>query len=373
VKATEIGDSLSALGDSVEMFKRDHDRKHDRLQNRVEHLERSQATAGIIGSRAKHKARKAFDNFARTGDDAEMKAMSIAGGAAAGEALVPEVIRDQITDKALAQSPIAQAVRRTRVSTSDYAHLVNLRGQAAAWSAEAGTRSEGASTQFREIRPTHGELYAVVGVTRWLLQDSQFDVADLIMRNAADQFSKSIEAAIISGSGSNRPTGLLNTDPNTIGDDDSPQRTQDILQYVSGTADLADDLITLFFTLKNEYRSNAAFAMSSTTLAAIRKLRDSSGSGYLWQQNLAQGMDAPDGLLLGKNVITTEELGASGQSPSNFSILCGDFVQGYELIEIGPMAIVRDEVTDRGRVLFYISQRFGGRIVDNDAVKVLQA
>ena len=46
---------------------------------------------------------------------------------------------------------------------------------------------------------------------------------------------------------------------------------------------------------------------------------------------------------------------------------------GYELVEIGGMSIIRDDVTDRGRVLFYIAQRFGGRIVDNDAIKVLQA
>ena len=369
---TVLQKAMERFDDSIGKFEAKQAEQVDDLATRIEHIESGIATKGSVLGSVQTKAQKAFEQHLRTGDQAELKAMSIGGGAAAGEALVPELIANQIIDKALAQSPIATAVRRTRASTSDYVRLLNLRGQAAGWSAEAGTRAVTDSMQFREIRPTHGELYAVVSVTRWLLQDSKFHINALIQKNAADQFAKSIEAAIISGDGSNKPTGLLDTTPTMVGDDDSPQRAQDVLEYVAGTADLADDLISLFFSLKNEYRRNAVYLMSSATLAAVRKLRDSSGSGYLWQQNLAQGMDAPDGLLLNKRVITTEELGAVSQSPANHSIMCGDFDVGYELVEIGPMSIVRDEVTDRGRVLFYIAQRFGGRIVDNDALKTLK-
>ena len=45
----------------------------------------------------------------------------------------------------------------------------------------------------------------------------------------------------------------------------------------------------------------------------------------------------------------------------------------YELTEIGPMSILRDPYTVKGKTLFYIAQRFGGRVVDGNALKVLLA
>lgn len=369
----EIKAELKRLHGIADGRIREVERDNAELRERLEDIEAKGAAPGISQKHREQEAEvKAFNHFCRTGDLSELKAMSIAGGAAAGGAAVPELIARDIINKALAKSPIASAVRRTLVGTSDYVRLVNLRGQAAAWINETGTRSETASLQFREIRPTHGELYSVVGVTRWLLEDSQFNLNQVIVDNAADQFSKSLEAALIAGDGTNKPTGLLDSAPTTASDGASPSRAQDVLQYVAGTADTADDIISLYFALKPEYRQRAQFAMSSATLSAIRKLRDANGSGFLWQQNLSAGVDAPDGLLLGKRVITTEELGVLGASPANNAVLCGDFEQGYELVNIGGMTIIRDDVTEKGRVLFYIAQRFGGRITDNDSIKVLQ-
>ena len=60
-------------------------------------------------------------------------------------------------------------------------------------------------------------------------------------------------------------------------------------------------------------------------------------------------------------------------APLNYSILCGDFTAGYELVEIGGMSILRDPYSTHGKTTFYVSHRFGGRLCDNDAVKVLRA
>lgn len=370
MNTSEIKTELKRLHGMADGRMRELENDNSDLRERIESIEAKSGAPGMQQTRKLEAERKAFDDFLRTG---ETKAMSIGGGAAAGEGFVPEIIANEIIDKALAKSPFAKIVRRTFAGTSDYVRLVNLRGQAAAWSSESGTRSESNSLQLREIRPTHGELYSVVGVTRWLLEDSKFNLNRVIQDNAADQFSKSLETVLVSGNGTNKPTGMLNSAPTTAADDASPERTQDVLQYISGSADTANDIISLYFSLKPEYRQRAQFVMSSATLSTVRQLRDASGSGFLWQQNLVAGVDAADGLLLGKRVITTEELGVIGASPANNAILCGDFDQGYELVEIGGMSIIRDDVTDRGRVLFYIAQRFGGRITDNDAIKVLQS
>jgi HK97 family phage major capsid protein len=264
-------------------------------------------------------------------------------------------------------------VRNTPASTSDYVRLVNLRGAVASWSSETGTRNASATPSLREVRPTHGELYSYPAFTRWLAEDSQFNVSQFVTENVSDEFAKSLENAILLGDGSNKPTGILDTAPVSTSDGASPERDADTIEFVSGTADLADDIISLYFSLKPEYRARAQFLMSSSTLAAVRKLRDSDGSGFLWQVNLSAGIDAPDGLLLAKPVAISEYMGTAAASPLEDPILCGDFDAGYELVRIGGMVLVRDDVTTPGKIKLYIAQRFGGRLTDNDAIKALRA
>jgi HK97 family phage major capsid protein len=208
-----------------------------------------------------------------------------------------------------------------------------------------------------------------------LLNDSKFDVAGLITRNAADQFSKALDASIYNGDGSNKPTGVFTNEPVATEDFASPLRDSGTIQYVASSADLANDVISLYFTLKTEYRRNARFACSSGTLAALRKLRDTDGSGYLWQHNLSQAIDAPDGLLVGRPVTTWEDMSATLTSSPEAAdkLLVGDFDAGYELVEIGGMTILRDPYSVKGKTSFYIAQRFGGKITDANALKVLRA
>jgi len=194
----------------------------------------------------------------------------------------------------------------------------------------------------------------------------------LVTQNAVEQFGRAVETAVLSGTGSNQPTGILNSTPTITDDAGSPRRGADVIEKVVGTGDLADNIVSLYFTLRPEYRRNASFVMSSATLAAVRKLRDSSGSGYLFQTRLDGAVDAGDGTLLGKPVYTCEDLASYGDGSQQVNcILCGDFQQGYELITIGGMSVIRDPYSTHGKTSFYLAQRFGGRLTDNDAIKIL--
>jgi HK97 family phage major capsid protein len=373
-KMFELGSAtttaLKELAETVKELKGLHAEDRDRL----EELESRRNLPGKAPEANKGRELKALERYVRSNDATELKEMSIGGGAAAGEAMVPELIANEIVSRAYALSQLATLVRRTNSPTSDYVRLLNLLGQSAAWSSETGTRSNSDTFQLREIRPTHGELYSVIPVTNWLLQDSKFNLGQMVMDTATSQFAKSIENAILYGTGSNQPTGILNSSPVSTADGASPERNADTIQYIDATNDLADDLISLYFSLKPEYRRNAVFVMSSASLAVVRKLRDSNGAGYLWQPNLGIAVDSGDGLLLGKRVITSELLPTvGGGSPAHDAILCGDLMQAYELVEIGQMNILRDQVTVKGKTLIYLAQRFGARLVDNDACKILKA
>jgi len=380
---TEIKEAIDSQIAAFELFRKANTEKVSLLEStnqtlleRIEILESKRLGPGRIGNAPKSEEMVGFERYIKTGDLSgckEAKEMSIVGGAASGGAMVPEVIADQIISRAISRSLLLTLVRDTPVKTADYVRLVNLRGATASWVGENGTRSATATPQLREVRPTSGELYSYPAVTNFLLNDSQFNVESFLSENVSDTFSKSLEAALISGTGVDQPTGILNTSPVSTADTASPVRNADAIQYINGTGDLADDIVDLYFSLKGEYRRNAKFLMNSVTLAAVRKLRDANGSGFLWQSGLGAAMDQSDGVLVGKPVITSEMLGVSGASPLNYSIMCGDFLAGYELIRIGQLAVIRDPITTPGKTKFYISMRLGGRLTDNDAIKVLRA
>ena len=286
-------------------------------------------------------------------------------------AFVPEFIADQMLDKAIGRGGLTSIVRNTKSDTSDYVRLLNLRGQNASWVAEGGTRSLTNNFTVREIRPTHGEIYAAVQVSNWLLNDAKFDVAGMVLENAEAQFARSLETAVYSGSGSSQPTGITNTTPSEKSDTDSPLRAQDEIERynVAAGGDFSNALIGGYFRLASDYRGNASWLMSSATLSQVRQLRDSSGSGFLWQPTLGVPMDNSDGTLLGKQVYLCEDMSTSSSSPAVDAVIVGDFDQGYELVQISGLSVIRDEVSTRGHTIFYLSARFGGRIIDNDSLK----
>lgn len=361
--------AIEKIGEVQQEQNTNIEEKFSSVMERVEELEAKSTIPGVQGKSVGQAELKAFGEFLRTG---ESKEMSINGGASAGGAMVPEVIADQIVNRAIAKSRLSSIVRNTVSPSGDYVRLMNLRGATASWSAETETRSGTSTPELREVRPTSGELYSLPTITRWLAEDSQFDVARFVADNVADTFSKSIENAILLGDGSNKPTGILNTTPVATDDGASPQRDADAIEYIAGTTELADDIISLFFSVKPEYRPNGMWLMSSATLATVRKLRDANGSGFLWQESLGQSIDAPDGTLLGRPVVLSEYMPAEGESPANFPIAFGDFDLAYELVRLGPMTMIRDDITTKGKISYYTAQRFAGRLVDNDAIKVLQ-
>jgi HK97 family phage major capsid protein len=379
--------TIEKMGTGLEQFTLDSSRKMGDLSERLDTLESSQKMGGLedrigriesLGDRPQMGASgertsemKDLSDFIRTGRT-ESKSMTI-GSDTDGGAMVPQLIADEIIARALSRGGLASIVRRTQSPTSDYVRLLNRRGQNASWISEAGTRTLTNNFELREIRPTNGEIYAAVSVSNWLINDSQFNVERMILDNAEEQFARSLETAVYNGDGSNKPTGLLANAPSTSDDTSSPERDADVIQQVAATSDLSDSLISLFFTLAPEYRRNSTWVMSSASLAVVRKLRDSNGSGYLWQAPLGGGVDASDGTLLGKPVITAEDLPTIGGSPLVNGVLVGDFVQGYELVQIGPLQIIRDQISTRGFTIFYIAARFGGRLIDNNSLKVLAA
>src|SRR5690606_27755066 len=123
----------------------------------------------------------------------------------------------------------------------------------------------------------------------------------------------------------------------------------------------------LQYALNPRYRANARFACNTVTQGHIRKIKDSQGQ-YLWQPSLQANQ--PD-RLLGYEIFTWENMGDPTTADA-YPLAFGDFSKAYTLTLRSGMRIIRDEVTVPGFTNFYMSQRFGGIVTNNHAVKLLK-
>lgn len=297
--------------------------------------------------------------------------VTIGTGAAGGFAL-PEEIAREIGRLELLKSPVRSLVRVRQVGTSDYKELVSKRGTTSGWVGETGSRTATATSQLRERAPTFGELYAYPQASEWSLDDLFFDVPQWLAEEVSDKFAVEEGIAVISGNGTSKPTGLINTAPVATADFASPERSANAFQFIAsdltpgGVGVLGDALIDCAAALHSAYRARSTWVFNSITGAAIRKLKDTTGQ-YIWQPGLQAG--TPD-MLIGRPIAIWENMPAVGAN--NFPVALGDWQQAYILADRVGIRITRDDVTNVGFVRFYVRRREGGHVRDNHAAKFIQ-
>jgi HK97 family phage major capsid protein len=308
---------------------------------------------------------------------AEHKSVSIGSNAGGGFA-VPEEISREIQRLELLFSPVRSLVKVVQAGTSDYKELVSLRGAASGWTDETTTRNETATPTLRQVTPTNGELYAYPMVTEWSLDDIFFNVESWLAEEVAQEFAYQEGLAVIDGDGSNKPTGMLDTDPVLTADFASPLRAAAAYQYIACDTDIGesptdqavgvtgDCLIDTIYTLNSAYRSGATWVMNSATTGAVRKLKTVDGA-YHWAPSLQAGQPA---MLLGYPVATWEQMPDIGSN--NFPIGFGNWRRAYTLVDRVGMRITRDNITSAGFVKFYVRRREGGIVTNNDAAKFIR-
>lgn len=150
----------------------------------------------------------------------------------------------------------------------------------------------------------------IVQISYELVEDTYVDLLGYIAMQAGRAVGNAFGTRLMTGTGSSQPQGVATAA--TLG--------------VTGGAGVtgaftADNLIDLHYSVIAPYRNSPScgWLMRDTTVAAVRKLRDSQGQ-YLWQPSLQVG--APD-TLLGKAINTDPNVAAVATSAR--SVLFGDF------------------------------------------------
>ena len=300
---------------------------------------------------------QAFDAYCRKGFDAlseaEKKALTVSNDSTGGYLAPPEYVKELIKD-VTEISPI-RSIARVRSTGQRSIQIPKRTGQfSAQWVAESGTRSEttGYQVGLEEI-PAH-EYYAMVDISEQDLEDSVFNLEAEMQSEFAEQFAKAEGTAFVSGNAVGKPEGFMTN--------------SSVSEVVSGAgASLTGDgLISLVHSIKSEYSRNATFVFNRSTLAEIRKLKDTAGQ-YVFQAGMMLTSGVPNSVL-GFPYIQATDMPSVGAG--NFPIAFGDFSRGYMIVDRIAMAVLRDPFTQAtsGNVRYIARRRVGGQVILPEAI-----
>ncbi|KQY21017.1 phage major capsid protein [Rhizobium sp. Root483D2] len=320
--------------------------------------------------------RKAMTSYLRTGSDVEIKAAASDNNVDGGYFVLPTVdlsIRTLMTDL----SPMRGLAEVVSISTDKYERFYSIGKRGARWVTERDEDRPQDTARPELKKSSYGvaELYAAPAATRQLLDDAAVDIASWLVNNATHDFAETEGEAFMTGDGDdNSPKGML-TYPTAAEKDFA--RTWGSYQYVPSGALTAGALTTAQWTLalvkligalRRPYKSNAAFLMNTNTATVLRGLVDEIGRA-LWAPtgNLIEGIEHP---LLGYRVEIDESMPDIGANA--MPIAFGDFRQGYVIVDRQGVRVNRDELTQKGKILFDVYKRVGGGAGDFNAIKFLK-
>lgn len=269
-------------------------------------------------------------------------------------------------------SPMRRIADVRSTTTQAYSTLWNSGGFASGWVGETAARPETATPSFDPIEFQAGEIYANPAITQRLLDDADFDVAEWLSVQVAQEFAVQEGIAFVTGNGVNKPAGFLTYAPGGANAALHPGGALVVENSGNASALGADDaaasdrLVSFLYNLATPYRRNGTFLMNSQTASAIARLKNGSGD-YIWRDGFKAGEPA---LLLGRPVEIDETMPgiAAGQIPIAF----GDWKRGYVINDRTGVRVLRDPYTQKPFVMFYTTKRVGGGVMDPKAIRLLK-
>lgn len=363
-KVDKIGSELDKLGAVI-----------DDIQKKANRAAAPSAEDEAKAFNAEHKA--AFDKWMRKGDESGLEslrerktAVNVGTPSEGGYAVPIDQDRD-IMRLVQDMSPMRQVCRVISCSTEDYRKMVNLGGTDYGWVGETDPRPATNTPTFTTIQPTFGEVYAYPETTQKALDDLFFDVQAELTYDVAEAFAKAEAVAFMSGTAvAKQPVGLLTATMTTQADG---VRDFGKFQYIAsgGAAGFAattpaDKLLDMIYATRSHHRQNGKFMLATSTLAEIRKFKDSDNN-YIWQPSMQAGQPAT---IFGYGFVVNEYMPALGANA--YAVVFGDFKAAYWIFDRIGIRTLRDPYTHKPFVGFYTTKRVGSMIANTEALKFLK-
>lgn len=295
---------------------------------------------------------------------------------------IPTEIANRIVAKIKELSPIRRIANVASVSNENTKFVVSDNDSTSGWVGAGGTRNASSTPSVQAVTLTYGTVYAYPTIQEEALNDIEFDVMSWLENDVARQIAVAEGIAFCSGNGSDKPTGFTTGSPVATGDEASPARAFGTLQYfptgvaaafpndmaTSPVSNPASPLFDLVYGVKAAYRMNAHWVMNRATLSTVMQFRNADGD-YLFRPAATAGVPAT---LMGYPIVEAEAMGDIGANA--FPIAFGDFNVGYQIGDIvsSLRMTMDDNITTPGFVKFYTRRRVGGKVLDDDAIKLIK-
>lgn len=304
----------------------------------------------------------------------ERKALYAADATTGGYFAAQDFMEELIQYKLLI-SPMRK-ICRIQQTSGERVMMPSLQNDTTAyWASEQANfnNSQDPTVGMIEI-PVH-ELRGLLKVSQQNLEDSLFNLEDLIKQRLMLQFAKTEGAAFINGNGNGKPRGLFSYplaattsfSGGSAGKNNNIQQIPYVLSGASTGKINADDVLNVKMDLKADYDPGSTYVFTRGTLNTIRLLKDTQNRP-LWQP--FAGANLPS-LIYDAPYVEMPDMAEIGSGA--YPIAVGDF-SNYMIVDRITMNIqqLNELFAASGLIGFIARMRVGGDVLLPEAFRVLK-
>ena len=267
--------------------------------------------------------------------------------------LVPVTFFDMVWQKAREVGPMLRVSNVLNTASGEDIRFPQLTAYSTAAQVAAGGTIAASDPTFSSVVLGAYKQAFLVAVAEELLTDSGVNLEDELARAGGNSIGTQVNTLLTTGSGSSEPNGAVTAASSAVAG------------TAAGGVPTGDNIVDLYYSLDGAVRAAAGFAFmaSPTTIASIRKIKDTTGQ-YIFQPSLAAG--TPD-TLLGRPLVENPAM-ASGTSAK--SIVAGDW-NAYRVRVAGGLQVAQssDYQFNLGLVNYRFQIRVDGDLMDSSALK----
>lgn len=279
--------------------------------------------------------------------------------AGAGANLVPTAFYNQIIDILRFTGPINQLANTITTDSGESLQIPSVTAHGVAtWTAENAAYTASDET-FGQVSLGAFKAGRTVIVSEELLADAAFALDNYLAQELGESIGVLEETAFAVGDGTGKPLGIAHATSGVA----VHQSAVGNVTSVNYTA-----LINAIWALPAQYRANASFIVSDSAAKNFYTMIDSQNRP-LWNVNVAT--TGPD-TFLGYPIYSSPDLAAMAAS-AKWGIF-GDIRRGYTVRRVNGFSLQRQTelYSNNGQVGFRGFERVDGRVVNADAMRVLQ-
>lgn len=153
------------------------------------------------------------------------------------------------------------------------------------WTEELAAKSTSSMT-FRQISLTPYKMTAIITLSTELRDDSPFNVLSIVGEKLGEAVAREEDRVFINGTGAGQPTGI---------------DSYGLAAINAGGALTYDHILNAYYLMPQAYRANGYWIMNSRTIAAVRRLKDTTNNYIL--QNFGFITDPNIPAILGRPVL----------------------------------------------------------------------